>query len=318
MDAVAAEVSAAPVDGGGSLEDIANALLAEDSGDAPPEDAAPAPELEAKPKLEEPKPEEPKKPDVDAEFTALAKKERRLKSRQEEFGKEKSEFQKEREAFQKERETYAESLKKGRSDPETLLKEAGWSLDQFADWLLKGRKVPPEKMIADLRAEQQREIESLRAEREAERARIQQEREAEEKEELARQSQTYSQRVRARTQELLAGGEYPWCAAEEDDVPAVVERLIKQNFKEKGVALAPEDVLGYYEDRFRRIAERRGIKSDASQGGPVKPGKPEAAKPVPKEPTPISNRESSERSYREAPEDDEDEDTRFKRALALL
>lgn len=272
----------------------------------------------AEEKKPEPKPEPEKKTedgsedDLTKEWIRFRNQDKRLKERAREFSDEKGAFATEKETFAKEQSEFRATQERAKKEPLAALQALGWSFEDLVNYVGKNGQIPQEKLLNDLKLQNNEELKKIRDEIEAsKKAQAEQEKQAT----ISKYETLVEQEVRTSLAQYphlqaIAEGE----GFNEEVLPGVF-KFLHQNAL-SGKYLPPSAAMQYYEQRLSMMAARLPGRTSPAPGGSVKSEQPEAAKPSNGHSS-LTNDDVSERASTVAP-DDEDLPTLRRRAKALL
>lgn len=258
------------------------------------------------------KPVEPEKPKEDSDlelsrrFAKADAQEKRLKERQKTHLAEVEAFK----AKSEQLEAKSRDLEIAYSDPIAFLGKAGWDKDRIVQWIQGDGKVDPEILIKQLSEKHQTEMEALRKEREEERRQLQQTKQDRELQRLEGELyQEVSSLVKGDQElgvlkRLVDKNPTRW----EPFIQQRVGNIIATVYKQKQQVVDPRDALVY-------------LQSELAEMQLENPGQVPAvrsANPAAVEPSPITNRATSQRTVVPVDYDETDPDARRARAAAVL
>jgi hypothetical protein len=309
----------------------------DEGGDAPgelPEEEEEKTKPEPKPKPDEPEAEEEEdahskrlreeltekdgklsQDKLERAFAALTKQEKRLKAKVATLGQERDTFKAERDqvlALRKDveeaRTKDSERRERAKTKPLEALTELGWSYEDLIKYVMQDGKIPPEKLIKDMEAEQSRKFEAVRAELEEAKNDVVKHR-------TIAAGTDYERRLRASVADALPSFTYlPAYPVKEvqDLVLSIQVGRYEENTKlpeGKQKSLDSIEILKELEQRQAEIVElhskRLGLKPGQAGAAAANPGTGKSK--------PLTNDATSERGRRPPP----DEDAPFDRDAAL-
>jgi hypothetical protein len=290
---------------------------------------APKPEEEKKPAAPEPEPDEEdehakklreeltekdgklSQDKLERAFASLTKQEKRLKNKVKALGQEREVFVGERErvaALQKEIETERATLAarrdKAKSKPLEALTELGWSYEDLVKYVMQDGKIPPEKLVADMKAEQARELQEQKKELDALKTDI-------EKSKVIAAGTDYERKLRANIADLHPAyryvSKYPV-----EEVQDLVLQIQVQHWEEnqklpagKQKTIDSKEILDMLENRQAEIVKRLGLESGQAGAPSANPGTAKSKT--------LTNEVTAERGRKPA----ESDETPFDREAAL-
>ncbi len=276
---------------------------------------APAEVLETEPEKSAPvveKPEPQSEDELTKEWIRFRNQEKRFKDRAREHTAEREAFGKERESFAKEQAALQATRERAKKEPLAALQELGWSFEDLVNYVGKSGQIPQEKLINDLKLQQNEELQKIRDE-------IEQSKKAQAEQEKAATVSKFEGLVEHEVRTTLE--QYPHLKAIadgegfNDEVLPGVFKFLHQNAL-SGKYLPPSAAMQYYEQRLSMMAARLPGRSPPAPGGTVETVQPEAVKPRNGHSS-LTNDDVSERGSSVAADDD-DVATLRRRAKALL
>lgn len=202
-------------------------------------------EQPVQPQVEEEKPEQD--PDFVRRFNALARKEREIREREQQFKSKYGEY----ESYQKEREKLKEN-------PMDFLESNGWTFKELADYVLNNNNPTPDQQVSKL----QQRIDQLEAERKQE---IE---DRKKNEELEKNKQTISEFKSNLKKEISAENEQFELInhfGEYDTVYDVIDNYYNAHGVILDVKKAAMEVEKYLESQFEKAASTNKVKKKFSQ-----------------------------------------------------
>lgn len=315
--------------GGGS--ELAAAVAILEGGEPTAPEGAPAPPAETP---GEQKPEAPKPPEVLTEeqaserYAKVTAQERRHKQRvadqTKELNQQREALKAEQAAFKAEREKFDAILQQAKQNPLSALKAQGWTLEQLTAYVANNGVVPQDKILAELKVQQDEELKKRDLELQQIREDIAKTKRERELQIQEQQATAFETKTRGDIDALLQAeaAKFPHLSrARRARAHQGILNIIVKHYAENQEAieggsqkpLALSDAMLYAE---RDLSELWELQQDAGQAGTVQSGKPGAAKP---EVAPLSQGDLSSRSVvRAKTPDDMTEEERWEEARKVL
>jgi hypothetical protein len=270
-----------------------------------------------------PEPEEAKDPSP--EWAKLRAHERRHKERvakhTEELRAERAKFAAEKEAYEREHGEFKSIKERAKKTPIEALTALGWTLQDLTKYVVANGEVPQEKILADMKMQQDEELKALRAEIESVKKQREDEVRLTERQKMEREAEGYEVKVKDLMQTVYQqdGAKFRYLSRIPQEVAhRKVLDIQLAYYQQTEKALAISDAMLQAERNLAQIYSWVDPNGGPGQAGSVQSVQPVAAKPSQSEAAPIGQRETTVRGIQKVDLDSMTDEERMDRARRIL